>query len=195
MIVPAGATQDRPGPGAGAPPPASRPRRLRERTRTTTRRRMKERERERESAEGKMAMRAEGSVRGSLHSAAGRRGGMGGGGEERGGETSREEGGSMRLGSRDETCRELSSPSLSTLWRNDLPPSRTLGFRGAGCRLLCSAGPEEEPRGRPEPRARCSKRLASPPRRSGESPLQLAPPAMASARPGAAAGAGAGPLA
>ncbi|CAK0796597.1 unnamed protein product [Prorocentrum cordatum] len=43
---------------------------------------MKERERERESAEGKMAMRAEGSVRGSLHSAAGRRGGMGGGGEE-----------------------------------------------------------------------------------------------------------------
>ncbi|CAK0796606.1 unnamed protein product [Prorocentrum cordatum] len=80
MIVPAGATQDRPGPGAGAPPPASRPRRLRERTRTTTR--MKERERERESAEGKMAMRAEGSVRGSLHSAAGRRGGMGGGGEE-----------------------------------------------------------------------------------------------------------------
>ncbi|CAK0796598.1 unnamed protein product [Prorocentrum cordatum] len=37
MIVPAGATQDRPGPGAGAPPPASRPRRLRERTRTTTR--------------------------------------------------------------------------------------------------------------------------------------------------------------
>ncbi|CAK0796602.1 unnamed protein product [Prorocentrum cordatum] len=35
MIVPAGATQDRPGPGAGAPPPASRPRRLRERTRTS----------------------------------------------------------------------------------------------------------------------------------------------------------------
>ncbi|CAK0796593.1 unnamed protein product [Prorocentrum cordatum] len=34
MIVPAGATQDRPGPGAGAPPPASRPRRLRERTRS-----------------------------------------------------------------------------------------------------------------------------------------------------------------
>ncbi|CAK0796600.1 unnamed protein product [Prorocentrum cordatum] len=100
---------------------------------------MKERERERESAEGKMAMRAEGSVRGSLHSAAGRRGGMGGGGEERGGERERESfaGGGRKY----ETGEQRRNMSRAQLAEPLDALEKWYGRRQAGRCCRCRRGP------------------------------------------------------